>query len=446
MHPSRIAFTAITMFLLCSMLAAAEISSSPEMEEVGLAIDPNLNEVINETLAYLENHPQDQTTRLNLAFLYMNNNKPLLALREYRTVLEQDKENVDANAGVLWALNMMQAYDLSLKNSKDLLKKRPDQPTYHNNRAYALLKTGNISQARYHYSLGLKHEAWNLVNRQISFEGLGWAYLLMDDYWPAVNNLDKAISINAFEPDLSGLDRLATPRFKTSFGYTVPAGGRRNIALSQDIFYRASYLRLHFEEFQVDSEHFRTALQTKAKYQLRFFNLGFVHTYLTGEDSRVYPANAFSLLLEPKLYFKAFKLVPRIKPSYSVYERFDMQQVDLSPIFSYGKWNLTPTWRYIFQDNDAIDSDQKHQVLAAELSRAIFRGLILGLGYSQGDYDWVIDCHDNVIDTFDASQKNYSAYMYLPLGEYFSLVQFNQLNYTEDGREYLFHIRLELNW
>lgn len=396
----------------------------------------------------LDANPADLDARIQRAYYFMLTNRPLLALRDYRSALETAPGNKDASAGVLWALNNLKAYDISLQTAKKLTRQEPDEPAYHIHRAYAYLKTGGFSQARHHYHTALENEPFNFQNREIAYDGLGWAYLMLGDYWPAAENFYKAQTLNHTDPDLYGSELLNELKLKTAAGFTRPQEDKLSFMLSQEASYKAALAGFKWEEFHLSQKYYRRILQAKAGFQTSPLNLKAIYNNLDGVDEDIYPAHVYTGIIEPKLYLKHTLLIPRLRLNYSQYASFDVHQYDLNPSLIYGKWNFAPSLRYVYTDSEIVGRDDEKLIFAMEISRDLFRGVYLGAYYSNGNEAWVIDNYHNVIDTTPdlADDYYYGFSVYIPFGEYISLVQYNQFNNIDKDTKYLFHMRLEVSW
>lgn len=404
---------------------------------------------------YIKSNPEDDTARIHLAYAYMMSNQPLLALREYRILSQKDKTNLPAQAGVLWALNNLKQYSITKKNAKELIQQYPQYPAFHNLIAYAYLKTAKNSSARYHYDLGLKYEAFDLYSRQISYDGLGWAYSNLGDYPRAIASFDKAASLSSDSSESYGRDELLRLGLKSTLSYAMPSlkGGNKSddvkkeaIRYTQTIRSRSWKANLAAEEFRVEGEHFRFLYAVEVQKQFKPLQITAVYVGINGDDERVYPANIASLGAAFPLYYKMLWLVPSLRYSHGRYERFDTQQADGALQIGMDGYALAYTHSRSFQDNEAVDSDTLRVVNRISFSVPIPANIALTLSYSSGATDFHLDKYANVSDKFSSQDRSYGVSIHAPLSQSISITQFTQYAKVTEGWEYLLYLNLAISY
>ena len=398
---------------------------------------------IDEAKASLETNPSDTVTRTTLAYYYMKNNQTLLGLREYRAVVEADSTNMDAQAGILWALNSLNQYKTVIKLSHDLLQTYPDNAALHNLAAFAYLKTYDTSIARYHYNVAADEAGYDLLARQTALEGLGWTNILLDNSARSLQYYSKAQSLD--KEEIYGLALLNSMRFVTSVSYSVPDSIGKAYRVSQSIRYRTWKTDLAVDEYQLNNKHFRSIYMANLTKQFSNWQAGLHYSYMDGNDARVYPASNIGLSLTPMFYYRTALLKLDQSFNYAHYERFNGYQYSISPSIRRGKWQVAYSYAMLYQDNESIDADSSKTIQRVQLSRSMYKGSELGLYGGYGDMAWTIDSYLNLTDDFNANQKYIGCSIFVPLGEMVELTQYNEWGYSADWH-YLFYLKLAIRY
>ncbi|MDZ4121031.1 MAG: tetratricopeptide repeat protein [Candidatus Cloacimonadaceae bacterium] len=395
---------------------------------------------------WVDENPEDDNARLNLGYYYMMSMQPLLALREYRILSNKDPGNLPAQAGSIWALNILKQYSISIPQAKNILKQYPDYAPIHNLLGFAYLKTDKFSSARYHYSRALELEPFETKSRVISYEGLGWAYAGLQNYCKAIRNYYIASTLTPDSTEIYGFGELNEPKYYTTINYTIPRDDREAITLEQSYQIKSYGFKLSMEDFRYRGKHYRYSLGSDFHKQLHDIKLGLSIRYLTGKDDDLYPGILSRISARPDLYMDKYWLKPLIAGTYSQWPRFDVYQFDTGLTVGRDKSSMSYRYCRIYQDNESLGSDISKTVHIVDLTIPIYKGSSLTCSLSEGNRAWYTDLTGNVYDRSDAIDRTFGIYIYVPVAQGIGLGQFNQMGRSEGKWEYLFNVGLTIHY
>ncbi len=396
--------------------------------------------------AYLELNPEDDTARLNLGYYYMMSHKPLLALREYRRITQRDSDNLDAWSGVIWAYNGMHQYKLARSTAQELVSLHREHAPFYNLLASAYLRLGDHTAARYNYSLALEHSPLDRSVRRAAYEGLGWSYYYLGDPNRSRDNFLKARSLIPAGEQVYGMDLIERSNWQTEFAWTRPSSDANAYFASQS-YSRGSWgLQAMIDEFQRDGKHYRTALQFQAHKQIGMIRSRASAQLLVGVDAESYPAQGLGVGNNAAVHIRTMALTPFHRFHLMHYPRFDVYQNDTGISINHAKADIGYQFTHLYQDNDALGSDEQRTQHHIWLGYPIGSAGRLGFYAGWGDQSWWTTPAGASVDTYYGVDSYYGFDLFFPLAGGIYAGFYNQIGSGSSGWDYLFKVRLNFSY
>ena len=404
----------------------------------------NWQELAESAGLYLEENPEDDEARLNLGYYYMMSNQPLLALREYRRITQQDSGNLDAWAGVIWAYTGMRQYKLALSTAEEQTALHPDYAPFYNLRANAYVRLGDAAAARYHYAQALEHSPFDMTVRRTAYEGLGWSYHYMNDLNRSSDNFRKAQSLAAKGEQVYGSDLYEQSHWLTEFAWTRPYNDANAYYASQGYSKGSWGLQASFDEFQKDKKHYRTAFQIQIHKQSGVIRSRVYGTLITGIDEETYPAYCFGISNNIPFYIQRAVVTPVHRFHYSHYPRFSIYQNDIALAVNCHKIDTGYQFTHLYRDNESLNSDRQNTQHHLWLRYPILSQTLLGIYAGWGDQSWWMTPTGSVGDTSEGMDSYYGMDITFPLAGSIYAGFYNQFGSRNEDWEYLLKARLLL--
>lgn len=375
-------------------------------------------------------NPVDANARISLAYQLMLSGNSSEALNHYETLLKQDAGNVSAIEGVLWALQAQERFRESIDKAGLFLKQNPALASLYSYKAFALSQLGFHLAARSLYAQGQslnKDEAL----RQRTDLGLAWEYLLLKDYPAARAKLKKL----GPDSDPQAWQQLARPEYKIALGGSSNYSNLHSVNLNLALRKSMWGAELGYEELLLDGSRFRKRIQATAMWQNPVANLSVSTSTLSGKDKRIYPVESSSLTLQPTLYYKQLQIKPSAGFIYGSYQRFDIQQADARLVIASDCLSGSYGFSQLYQDNDALDSDDQRQIHSFNLGIRPLNQLWITGYLFLGDSAWWTSPYGVIYDEFEASSNTYGLSLYSPIGKAMGLLLYTQIGKQNDESE-----------
>ncbi|MDD2228887.1 MAG: hypothetical protein PHY48_05715 [Candidatus Cloacimonetes bacterium] len=345
---------------------------------------------------------------LILAYDNMMAGNYLMAEEQYRKLTLAEPNNLSAWEGLLWAENAQGKLTQSLALSAKLIRKHPGNPQFYNYRAYPLLKSKRLPEARYYYLKAYQLQPGNHVANAISQEGLADTYSGLGDYLRHRKHLNTTSA-------LTGIPAAkAKVGFRTSIAYAAPENAKSTISLGQGICYKTWQLNIGYEDFRLNNKHFRSLSSGTLSKQFLPIDIKLGASLMEGTDARVYPAQQYGMELTPKIHVEKLLVRPAFMASYSHYPRFDLQQVSFLPEVLWRDMSFNYAYHYSYMDNEGVNTDSTRTAQQIMISKALPYNTTLGLHYGSGDNRWMVDTNGTIIDTFNEPNDYYGASVLVP--------------------------------
>lgn len=344
---------------------------------------------------------------------------------QYRTLSEQNSEDLSAWEGLMWAQNAQGTFKATLKLFGQLTLQRRMQKAMYNYPAYALLKSNRPAEARHYYQKAYDLDPGNPLANQISIEGLAYSYLALGDYPHYREQLNLWSARSGIPASKS------KPSFRTSVFYNIPAKDKQAYGAGQSMSYKAWKVSAAYEDFLISNKQFRNILKADITHQYKPLDVSINARVITGDDERVYPAKQLGASLSPKLYPGKLAIKPQVFVSYSHYQRFDVQQISFIPQLKFRDIVLEAAVHYSYQDNEAVETDSSRYSYQAKIYKQLPYHLNLGLHYGSGNDNWLIDSSGALIDTFNQGSAYYGVSLMYPFLKRFSLYAYHQIDKTD---------------
>jgi protein O-mannosyl-transferase len=150
---------------------------------------------INEALLHinkaLQINPAYLDARNNLGQIYLKQGKLNEAIVCFKRVLDGSGATSQVYSNLALALGIQKKYDEAMKYLIKAMELEPNNPDIHNKMGMALLSTGRGGEAITHFKYVLQT---NTIPAE-AYANLGSAYIQMDNYESAIENLTKAIEL-----------------------------------------------------------------------------------------------------------------------------------------------------------------------------------------------------------------------------------------------------------
>jgi tetratricopeptide (TPR) repeat protein len=127
----------------------------------------------------------------NLGRVYLKQGKAGEAVACFMKVIENNRTSAEVYSNLGSALIIQKKYDEALKYLGKAMELDPNNPDIHNIMGMVLLSTGRPGEAITHFNYVLQT---NTISAE-AYANLGSAYIKMDNYEPAIENLTKAIEL-----------------------------------------------------------------------------------------------------------------------------------------------------------------------------------------------------------------------------------------------------------
>ena len=392
---------------------------------------------INEIKEFLKENPDDLNARINLGYNYMLDNKPLLAIREYRNVAEKDSSNLQAWQGLLWAYNAQKSWNYTITNSKKPMQLFPQDSSIKGFTAFAYWNSYNALTAHKYYSQSLKLARQNneLLGQSMALEGLGWIYQSFDDYSLAYKSFEQARIISNQTSVSYGMDLLNRVKLSTSFSYSNLENKKSAISANQALNYKRLSLHTGFEQFKIDGKRFRDAWSGGISLQTSPFQIG-VSGWSLDAKSTTYPAHIYQGYITEKYWLSDMLLQPTYRFAYSRYPEFNVYQNDLALSTTFRKTTVSVGAVRSQRDVESVGADETWWAYHAIISYPFYKGYIVSLSAGKGRQDWWVSPVGYIVDTSITNVKYLGNTLIIPLSKPVSMILYHQLGYKDDVWHY----------
>ncbi len=404
-------------------------------------------ENINSIKDYLINNPDDMTARLNLGYNYMLDNKPMLALREYRFITEKDSTNLQAWMGMLWAYNTLKNWKYSLANSKIPLKLFPQDSALLSYTAFAYWNSFNAMTAHKYYSLSLKQAKKDngLLAQSIALEGLGWIYLSYNDYSLAHNSFQQAQVLSNASSISSGMESLKRFNQNTILSYSNLENKKTTLSANQCINYKRLNIQTGFEQFKTDGKRIRDAWSAGVGFQTKPFLVGISGWSLNGKTTD-YPVHIYQTYITEKYWFSDLLLQPTYRFAYSEYPEFNAYQNDLAFSATYLKTTISAGAVRTQRDVENLNADASWWAYHAKFSYPFNRGYIVSLSAGKGKQDWWVSPVGFIVDTNVTNIRYLGNTISIPCSKTVDIIFYHQLGYKKDIWHYTGSLAMNVSY
>lgn len=403
-----------------------------------MATSAQWKDLAEKALIYIDEHPEDNEARSDLAFFYMMSNQPLLALRQYRILIQIDEADLQAQAGAIWALNNLKQYRISINTATTQLQKHPEHAPFHNLIGYALLKTNQFGSVRYHYHQALGLEPNLQALNQVSYEGLGWAYMQSDDFPKANKYFALAQALSTDSQAVYGFDQLCETKITSSVSYGIPLKDTESIVIEQNVQFSANRIKLGFEELRLNKKHERRSIALEAGRQFMGFALNFRTQYLDGKDELIYPAGVLQASIAPRFYTFKYAIEPILSYQTGWTRQQNMAALGAGASLDYNGYQLG-----FIHTRSAADSTWDQTQLTLQIP--LYQNTV-ELSFTEGSNAWQTDAYGFFTDSGQALKRSYGFGLEIPLTESIELSQLNKYSRFEAEWMYSFFIRLGIKY
>jgi len=211
--------------------------------------------------------------------------------------------------------------------------------------------------------------------------------------------------------------------------------------LKQNLSFKAHKIHVYGEEFRIDNDHFRGSVGLGYLHQTQIFDATLSYNHFWGEDDRVYPGNAVSVSVLPKLYLHYLALKPSLAYSHSVWERHSAYQYDVKLGMSMNKWHASYGYTMIYHDHLSADSDSLKSVHNFSIAYPIYAGIRSSISYTYGSRNWFADPYGNVLDAFSVNDNSLGISCYIPFGNGISILGYAAFDPKDNASSVTYHIQ-----
>ncbi|MDP2173793.1 MAG: hypothetical protein Q8M98_08845 [Candidatus Cloacimonadaceae bacterium] len=397
-------------------------------------------DLIGKTIRYLNVYPADASERINLAYYYMMDSKPDMALAQYQWVERENPNSGTAGEGILWALNSLKMYRHALAKADSLIAHHPHISMYRVYKGQAELQSGKPLRARLSYQKVLSSDQSDSLSQALARDGLGWAYLAVNDYGGAIT-----VSGDIETPSSPLREATRWHTFLTT-GFSYKETGNYGFSASLGLQKRTWAMLASYHDQYVKDAHYRYMGSFKLGKQTKYADFGFRAATLIGEYEPVYPGKSFFAAATGKLYLSDALIKPIVAIHLSSYSRMNAYQGDLGFNARYGRMSVSYGFSGVYHDLEALDSDLREYVHTLGAAYQIFPALKMALHWIKGETSWWIDASGIIYDDFYGANEIYGLSAYLSLSRSLSLGLYYHLGIENDEYSDLIHTNISLRY
>jgi len=409
-----------------------------------LADVTNSDNKVEDNSVNLMQTTDDISEMLSSAYDHFLSSKYSLAIKEYRKCIGLDSMSVESWRGLLLSYNAMFNWTRTIKDGSKPIRLFPFDPAINNAFAFALFNRFNSLSAHKYYKAGLLNarNVGDITSQKISYEGMGWIYLVNNDY----SKTSKAFKQASYlDPNYKLPDSMNKVNHSTEVQYAFWDQHKKAYTFNHETKYQRFVCGLGFEQIDINNKKYRQAYSGTIGIAAPISDFRLSTIALRGKDTQ-YPADVYQLGIAKKFWFNQALVIPEFKSAFSKYQHLNAYQNELSIQYRFKRLGVNYAIVNIQKDVDIVDGDTDFWMYHTNLNYIFSNGIIIDLSFGIGEQDWWVTPSGTVIDTDNTYSRFIGNSIIIPFLTNDFLIWYHQLGTKQGKNQYLGSVQIKVTY